>query len=145
MGAAPTSASTSTDSVPGVQSRRRLARAFWRILKPLTRGLAGFAPWWVLLETTGRRTGKRRRTPLADGVFDGRQLLLIAVHGEHSRFAHNIAADPRVRVKRRGRWRDGTATFQPVDDATLRRFGRYARLGLQTFADDPMALRIDLE
>lgn len=69
---------------------------FWKILNPLTRGLAGFAPWWVLLETVGRRTGKRRLTPFASGPFDGRRLLLIAVHGEHSGFAHNIAAEPHV-------------------------------------------------
>jgi deazaflavin-dependent oxidoreductase (nitroreductase family) len=128
-----------------MSSRRRTARVFWKILNPLTRGLAGFAPWWVLLETTGRRTGKRRRTPFANGPFDGRQVMLIAVHGEHSGFAHNIAADPRVRVKRRGRWQNGTASFQAIDEADLSRFGRYARSGLRTFAADPMVLQIDFE
>jgi integrase len=48
-----------------------MARTFWKILNPITRGLAGLAPWWVLLETTGRRTGKRRRTPFANGPFVG--------------------------------------------------------------------------
>jgi deazaflavin-dependent oxidoreductase (nitroreductase family) len=122
-----------------------MARAFWKVLNPITRGLAGFAPCWVLLETRGCRSGKRRRTPFATGPFDGRQLLLIAVHGEHSGFAHNIGADPHVRVKRRGRWRDGTATFRAIDEATLSRFGRYARSGLRTFAADPMVLQIDFK
>lgn len=129
-----------------MRAGRRAARTFWKILNPLTRGLAGFAPWWVLLETTGCRTGKRRRTPFANGPFDGRQLELIAVHGEHSGFARNIAADPRVRVKRRGRWRAGTASFHPLDDEAARsRFGPYARAGLRTFGADPMVLQIDFE
>lgn len=120
-------------------------RVFWKILNPLTRGIAGYAPWWIVLETTGRRTGKRRRTPFATGPFDGKQLLLIAVHGEHSAFAHNIAADPRVRVKRRGRWLEGSASWRPIDDDVLARFGRYARSGLRSFASDPMVLQIDMD
>jgi deazaflavin-dependent oxidoreductase (nitroreductase family) len=126
-------------------TRRRVAWVFWRIVNPVTRGLAGFAPWWVLLETTGRRTGKRRRTPFANGPFDGRSLLLIAVHGEHSGFAHNIAANPHIRVKRRGRWHSGTASLVAVDEPTISRFDLYARSGLRAFGADPMILRIDLE
>lgn len=122
-----------------------MARAFWRTVNPITRGLAGFAPWWVLLETTGRRTGKRRRTPFANGVFDGDQLLVVALHGDHSGFAYNIAADPRVRVKRRGRWYDGTASLVPIDESTIARFGPYARSGLRAFGADPMLLHIDLD
>ena len=100
-------------------------------------------PWWVLLETRGRHTGKRRLTPFANGPFDGRSLLIIAVHGEHSGFAHNIAADPHVRIKRRGRWRTGTAQLVECDDATIAQFGVYARTGLRTLAHDPKILRID--
>jgi deazaflavin-dependent oxidoreductase (nitroreductase family) len=103
-------------------TRRRVARLFWKIVNPITRGLAGYMPWWVLLETTGRRTGKRRLTPFANGPFDGRSLSVIAVHGEHSGFAHNIAADPHVRLKRRGRWRSGTASFVEADHDSTTRF-----------------------
>ena len=85
--------------------RDALVKAWWRIVNPLTIPLAGFAPWWVVLETTGRRTGRRRRVPLARGPVDGRSAWLIAVRGTHAGFAHNIAADPRVRLKMRGRWR----------------------------------------
>jgi deazaflavin-dependent oxidoreductase (nitroreductase family) len=125
--------------------RRRRARAFWKVVNPVTRGLAGYMPWWVLLETKGRRTGKRRLTPFANGPFDGTSISIIAVHGEHSAFAHNIAADPQVRLKRRGRWRRGVARFVEPDAATLARFGVYPRLGLRALAEDPKILRIDLE
>ena len=41
--------------------------------------LAGLAPWWVVLETKGRRTGRQRRTPLANGPFDGLSILVRSV------------------------------------------------------------------
>jgi len=56
-----------TRSITAMGTRRRLARTFWRIINPITRGVAGLAPWWVLLETTGdvvaheRRVGPRER------------------------------------------------------------------------------------
>ena len=128
-----------------VTVRRRAARAFWKVINPITRSLAGYMPWWVLLETRGRRTGKRRLTPFANGPLDGTSLFIIAVHGEHSGFAHNIAADPRVRLKRRGRWRIGTARFIEPDAATVARFGAYARSGLRALAEDPKILRIDFD
>ena len=70
----------------GMDRRRKRARLvrFWRAVNPLARPLAGIAPWWVLLETTGRRSGKRRHTPLARGPMDGGAMWLIAVHGRHS-------------------------------------------------------------
>jgi hypothetical protein len=44
--------------------KRAIARAFWRVVNPIAlRFGAGRAPWWVILETTGRRTG--RPTPLS--------------------------------------------------------------------------------
>jgi hypothetical protein len=36
-------------------------------MNPLPLRLAGIAPWWVILETTGRRTGLPRRVPPAGG------------------------------------------------------------------------------
>jgi deazaflavin-dependent oxidoreductase (nitroreductase family) len=125
--------------------RRGTAARVWKVINPVTRPLAGYLPWWVLLETTGRRTGQRRLTPFANGPFDGASLSVIAVHGEHSGFAHNIGADPHVRVKRRGRWHPGTARLVPADEASLAGFGRYPRSGLRTFGHDPMVLRIDFD
>ena len=129
---------------PQDHKRRRLALVFWRVINPVARALAGVAPWWVVLETTGRRSGKIRRVPLATGPRDGSTTWLIAVHGEHSSFARNIAADPQVRLRLRGRWHHGTAAVLPMDDAIVRRFNRYARGGPRTFGIDPKLVRIDL-
>ena len=119
--------------------------AFWRVANPLARSLAGVAPWWVVLETTGRRSGRPRRVPLARGPVDGGIAWLIAVHGSHSAFAHNIAANPRVRLRLRGRWRDGTAVLAPFDASVLARFNRYARMGPRSLGIDPQLIRVELD
>ena len=125
--------------------RDALVKAWWRIVNPLTIPLAGFAPWWVVLDTTCRQTGRRRRVPLARGPVDGRSAWLIAVRGTHAGFAHNIAADPRVRLKMRGRWRSGTAALVPYDAALVGRFNLYARMGPRTVGFEPALVRVDLD
>jgi deazaflavin-dependent oxidoreductase (nitroreductase family) len=127
--------------------RRRRAKAMraWRRFNPFARRLAGIAPWWVLLETTGRRTGQPRQVPLASGPVDGDTAWLICVHGEHATFARNIVANSRVRLKRRGRWLEGTASLMPLDPDTLARFSRYARLGASAVGIEPKLIRIALD
>jgi deazaflavin-dependent oxidoreductase (nitroreductase family) len=118
---------------------------FWRLVNPITRPLAGLAPWWVLVETTGRKTGKRRRTPLAAGPRDATRMLVIAVHGMTSGWVLNAAANPRVRVRHMGRWRDATAEVLPWDPAVARTFNRYARSGPTVTGRDPLLVRFIYE
>ena len=129
----------------GERRRRAAARAFWRLFNPLARRAAGVAPWWVVLETVGRRSGEPRRVPLARGPVDGHTVWLISVHGAHASFAYNIASNPRVRLKLSGRWQEGTAVVAPLDSETLARFNRYARLGPRTLGIEPKLVRIDLD
>jgi deazaflavin-dependent oxidoreductase (nitroreductase family) len=117
--------------------------AFWRVVNPPTRPLAGIAPWWVLLETTGQRTGLTRRTPLAAGPKNERGMWLIAVHGRHSAWVRNLEAQPQVRLRHRGRWYDGTAATHDVDQAQLDQFNRYAKAGPRTLGVDPLLVRVD--
>lgn len=125
--------------------KRRLSKAFWRVYNPIARPLAGIAPFWVMLETRGRRSGRRRRVPLARGAdMDGAHWI-IAVHGERADFVRNLMADPRVRLRIRGRWHAGTATVEPVTPERVARFGAYARAGLRTMAVDPRLVRIELD
>lgn len=115
----------------GVQLER-----FWKTVNPLTRPIAGYAPWWVLLETTGRRTGRRRLTPLANGRFDGGTLSVLSVYGDSSAFVKNIRSNPAVRVKRRGRWLDGSAEVVDPTPENVARLGVYARRALLRFGSD---------
>jgi deazaflavin-dependent oxidoreductase (nitroreductase family) len=122
-----------------------MAMAVWRLFNPLARAAAGVAPWWVVLETTGRRSGKVRRVPLARGPVDGRTAWLLSVHGANASFAQNIASNPRVRLKLGGHWRDGTAALLPLDDEIVSRFNGYARLGPRAIGIEPKLVRVELD
>src|SRR4051812_36745865 len=124
--------------------KRTALRAFWRVVNPLARPLAGVVPWWVLLETVGNRSGAIRRTPLAAGPMDGRAMLVIAVHGRASGWVRNIEASPRVRLRHRGRWRAGTAHVEELRPELLRRFNVYARSGPRMVGIDPVLVRVDV-
>jgi deazaflavin-dependent oxidoreductase (nitroreductase family) len=122
-----------------------MALAFWRVVNPAIKPFAGIAPWWVILETTGQRSGEPRRVPLARGPEVGSTTWVIAAHGEHATFARNLAANPAVRLKIRGRWRDGTAKLEPLDPEMKRRFNAYARAATGPVGIDPMLVRIDFD
>jgi deazaflavin-dependent oxidoreductase (nitroreductase family) len=80
-------------------------------------------PGHALLETTGRKTGKPRRTPVGDGLV-GKQFWIVAEHGQQAGYVRNIADNPRVRLKLRdglrARWYTGTAHLLSDDDAIER-------------------------
>ena len=125
--------------------RRSRHRVFWRIVNPLNRPLAGYAPWWVLLETRGRRSGRSRTFPLARGPIDGDEALwLISVHGRRANWVRNIEALAEVRIKLSGRWHAGRASVREYDEAIVRRFNSYARSGPRTLGIDPVLVRIEL-
>src|SRR5438132_12467103 len=64
-------------------------------------------PGYALLETTGRKTGKPRRTPVGDGRI-GQQFWIVAEHGMKAGYVRNVASNPQVLLKMRdmyrGRW-----------------------------------------
>jgi deazaflavin-dependent oxidoreductase (nitroreductase family) len=122
--------------------KRRFFIVMWRIVNPLNRPLAGFAPWWVLVETTGNKTGRLRRTPIAMGIRDSGAIVLIAAHGRACGWVRNLEAEPAVRIKHLGKWREGTASVEPADPAIIRRFNPYARVAGGFAGIDPMLVRI---
>lgn len=124
--------------------KRSVMMVVWRIVNPLNRRLTGIAPWWVLVETVGRRTGKPTTTPLARGPFDGEATWVISVHGRHASWVKNLEASPSVRLRLNRRWRRGIASVVPYDREIIRRFNRYARAGPATIGIDPVLIRIDL-
>jgi deazaflavin-dependent oxidoreductase (nitroreductase family) len=124
--------------------RRSRHRVFWGIVNPLNRPLAGYAPWWVLLETRGRRTGRPRRFPLARGPVEAGAVWLCSVHGRHANWVRNIEASAEVRIKLSGRWHAARASVHDYDEAILRRFSRYARSGPRTLGIDPVLVRVEL-
>src|SRR5437764_15398360 len=113
------------------RQRRRLSRhrIGWRIVNLPTRRLAGYAPWWALLETTGRRTGTPRTTPLGRGAVDGDVVWLNSVHGRHADWVRILETTPDVLLMLSARWPQGHATVCEFDEVIVRRFNAYARAG----------------
>ena len=129
----------------------------YRIVTTLERGYnrltrfalrAGVAPRaFALLETTGRRTGRPRQTPVGDGLA-GDTFWLVAAHGTQADYVRNLQAEPRVRVKVAGAWRCGTAVVLPGDDAGARSRTlphQWDKAIGRLLASDPLTIRIDLE
>ncbi len=104
----------------------------------------------VELETVGAKTGLPRRVPLT-GRADDSGVWVISQHGRRAGWAHNITADPKVRVRVDNVWRSGTAAFVPDDDvvARARSFGGRTKLsqsatalGMRALQSDPISVRI---
>jgi methyltransferase (TIGR00027 family)/deazaflavin-dependent oxidoreductase (nitroreductase family) len=135
-------------------------RAFRRVQKyffnPAVKLLvsAGLLPTTALLETTGRRTGRPRRTPVGNGLdADRGTFWIVAEFGRGASWVRNIEADPRVRVKVGRRWRSGRAVLLPDDDPlerqrTLGKFGfakRITAASVRLWGTRLMTVRIDLD
>lgn len=109
-------------------------------------------PGYALLETTGRTSGRARRVPVGDGQVDD-VFWIVAEHGRRAAYVRNIEANPRVRVKVRGRWREGMATVLGDDDPRARqRWLGHARpstrlnsIAVRTLGTDLLTVRIDLD
>ena len=116
------------------------------LMNPFTRPVAGRLPGWVLLETKGRKTGRRRRTTVG-GTRDGDSFWVVSEQGRHADYVRNIEADPRVRVRIRGRWLDGTAHVVPDDDVDARRRTQSAwnRSAVRAFGTELLSVRIDFD
>lgn len=114
----------------------------------------GLAPKaFALLETTGRRTGEPRLTPVGNGL-DGSVFWIVAEHGNRCDYVKNLIADPKVRVKVGRRWYSGTASVVTDDDDPLGRrrtldrkngfVGRADGVIFRASASEPRTIRADL-
>jgi deazaflavin-dependent oxidoreductase (nitroreductase family) len=123
--------------------RDRITTGFQkRVANPLMR----LMPFQTLLETTGRKSGKLRRTPLG-GKRIGNEFWFVSEFGDRSQYVKNIAANPSVRVRLNGRWHDGTAHPMPADDAhaRLRSLPQFNSFGVRTFDTNLLTIRVDLQ
>ena len=128
-----------TDSQP---LKRRIVHTAQRlVVNPLGRRLPV-----TMLETIGRKSGQPRRTAIGGRVI-GNQFWMVSEHGEHSHYVHNIKANPAVRVRIRGRWRDGTAHLLPNDDANerLRSLPGINSALVRLMGSDLVTIRVDLD
>ena len=118
------------------------------LLNPLTKPAAwtGLVPGYVLVETRGRVSGKRRRTVVGMRV-DGDTGWVVAEQGRHAGYVRNIESAPEVRVRVRGRWRTARAVIVDEDDpeARLDTFGRRSHAAaVRRFGTELLTIRFDL-
>ncbi|ORJ58654.1 nitroreductase family deazaflavin-dependent oxidoreductase [Mycobacterium simiae] len=100
----------------------------------------------TMIETTGRKSGLPRRTAVGGRVVDN-QFWMVSEHGDHSDYVRNIKANPSVRVRVGGRWRNGTAHLLPDDDAAAR-LGQLPKLNsavVRMMGSDLLTIRVDLD
>lgn len=120
--------------------KRKLVVGFQRyFLNPL----AKLAPPFMgpaMIETTGRKSGKRRRQPV--GVSkDGNAFWVVSEHGR-SKYVRNLEADPNVRIRYRGRWREGTAHVMRDEEPRDHTRGLNGAI-VKLVGTDLLAIRID--
>ena len=124
-----------------------------RVLNPVVKAVLGRVPvpGWALIETTGRKSGLPRTTPVGDGLV-GSAFWIVAEHGRRAAYVRNLEANPRVRLRVRGRWRTGTAHVLP-DDAPRERQrilgsragARLNALFVRGWGTDLLTVRVDLD
>jgi deazaflavin-dependent oxidoreductase (nitroreductase family) len=137
--------------VPTADCKRRFVTALQvHVLNPPVRALAarGLAPGLALLETTGRRSGEPRRTPVTNGLQRGTDTFwLVAEHGHKASYVRNIEADPYVRVRIGRRWRTGVAHVLDEDDpiARQRTLPRLHSATVRALGSELVSVRIDLD
>jgi deazaflavin-dependent oxidoreductase (nitroreductase family) len=83
-----------------------------RVVEPAVRAGLGspriVPSGFIVLETVGRKSGKRRRSPLAATRF-GPYVVVATLRGDRSQWVFNLAAQPRTKYWLGGRPRDARA------------------------------------
>jgi deazaflavin-dependent oxidoreductase (nitroreductase family) len=120
-----------------------------RLFNPLVKAVASaglVVPGIAILETTGRRSGQPRRTPVGASL-DGDSCWIVAEHGRKAGYVRNIEANPSVRIKIGRRWHSGIARLVPNDDARARQRSMPAvnAAVVRLMGTDLLTVRVDLD
>jgi deazaflavin-dependent oxidoreductase (nitroreductase family) len=131
--------------------KRRISTGLAKyLLNPFVKGAVRLGlplPIVVILETTGRKSGLPRRTPVGKAI-EGDTLWVVAEHGRKAAWVRNVEANPRLRVRVGRRWRDATATPLPGDDPRERQRrmpNKFNSAVVRVMKSDMLTVRIDLD
>jgi deazaflavin-dependent oxidoreductase (nitroreductase family) len=133
-----------------VNKRRASTFLSAKLMNPLVRAAARAGlplPGYVILETTGRRTGEPRQVPVGKAL-EGDTLWVVSEHGLRAGYVRNVQADPRVRVRIGRRWRTGTAQALEDDDWRERQRRMPNKLNsavVRAMGTEHVTLRVDLD
>jgi deazaflavin-dependent oxidoreductase (nitroreductase family) len=98
---------------------RSLARFNRVVTNRVFAPLAGRIPPWVIVEHTGRRSGRVYRTVVWAFPHDG-DLVFALTYGPNADWVRNVLAAQSCRVKWRGRWRTFSRAELVRGEAALR-------------------------
>jgi len=107
----------------------------------------GLVPGFVLVETVGRRSGKRRINVVGMKI-DGDTGWVIAEYGRRAGYVNNLEANADVRVRLHRTWRRARAQILDDDDpqARLASFHRRSHeAAIRTFGTDLLTIRFELQ
>jgi deazaflavin-dependent oxidoreductase (nitroreductase family) len=128
------------------QRRVRLVQRW--LLNPPMRVLTylGLLRHHAVLETTGRRTGRSRRTVVGIARQPDSVLWIVAEHGRRAGYVRNLAAEPTVRIHLGRRWQRGAARLVDNDniDARLQHFTPQHINVIRRFGTELATVRVDL-
>ncbi len=132
------------------RKRRLITKIQVKLLNPPVKALAahGLVPGVALLETTGRKSGLPRRTPVSKGLDRATDTFwIVAEQGAKAAYVRNIAAQPHVRVRIGKRWRTGSATILPEDDPRARQhhMSKLNAAAVRAMGTELLTIRIDLD
>jgi deazaflavin-dependent oxidoreductase (nitroreductase family) len=129
-----------------VDQRRLVVGLQKHVVNPVAKVVAGYFPGTALLETTGRKSGTPRRTPISNGL-DGNVFWIVAEQGHRAQYVKNIKAEPRVRIRVHRKWRTGTARLVPDDDpiARGRSLPRLNAWFVRAVGSDLLTVKVELD
>ena len=128
--------------------QRRVCLVQRWLLNPPMRVLTylGLLRHHAVLETTGRRTGRSRRTVVGIARQPDSVLWIVAEHGRRAGYVRNLNAEPNVRIHIGRRWQRGAARLVESDDidARLQRFTPQHINVIRRFGTELATVRVDL-
>ncbi len=128
------------------QRRIRLVQRW--LLNPPMRVLTdlGLLRHHAVLETTGRRTGRSRRTVVGIARQPDSVLWIVAEHGRRAGYVRNLDAEPNVRIRVGRLWQRGAALLVDNDDidARLQHFTPQHTNVIRRFGTELATVRVDL-
>lgn len=100
----------------------------------------------IVIETFGRRSGKRYRIPVGYLEDDGR-IIVVVEDGPNANWVRNaLARDGHLRIHLRGRWRAAKLRMLEGDPETyLRRMNRVHAFFVRTESSTPAVAELTLE
>jgi deazaflavin-dependent oxidoreductase (nitroreductase family) len=154
LGSGPPTIDTQDDATgrlaaTALRTKQRRVRLVQRwLLNPPIRVLTylGLLRHHAVLETTGRRTGRSRRTVVGIARQPDSVLWILAEHGRRAGYVRNLNAEPNVRIHFGRRWQRGAARLVESDDidARLQHFTPQHINVIRRFGTELATVRVDL-